>query len=93
MDERDRSARLMLSLAESIGVADGRYGGDAKTDATAGKTIRSDARRKTDADAHSTGDLDYIRQGIGQARRGWLAAGDVVDTRSWADLKKLLVRN
>lgn len=32
-------------------------------------------------DAHSTGQLDYMRFGIGQARRGWLEARDVLNTR------------
>jgi DNA polymerase (family 10) len=43
-------------------------------------------------DAHSTGDLDFMRYGLGQARRGWLEARDVINTRKWADLKKLLRR-
>jgi DNA polymerase (family 10) len=43
-------------------------------------------------DAHSTGDLGLMRFGIGQARRGWLEAGDVLNTRSWAEMEKLLKR-
>jgi DNA polymerase (family 10) len=43
-------------------------------------------------DAHSTDNLDYMRLGIGQARRGWLEADDVLNTRSWKDLKALLKR-
>lgn len=43
-------------------------------------------------DAHSTTDLDYMRFGIGQARRGWLEPDDVVNTRSLQKLKKLLKR-
>jgi len=43
-------------------------------------------------DAHSTSGLDYIRYGIDQARRGWLEPGDVINTRKWGDLKKLLKR-
>ncbi len=43
-------------------------------------------------DAHTTGTLDYMRFGIDQARRGWLEPGDVLNTRSWAALKKLLAR-
>lgn len=38
-------------------------------------------------DAHSTDGLDFIRFGIGQARRGWLEAEDVLNT---ADLDSLL---
>jgi DNA polymerase (family 10) len=34
-----------------------------------------------------------MRIGIGQARRGWLEAKDVLNTRSWKELKKLLERN
>ncbi len=41
-------------------------------------------------DAHTTSDLDFMRFGIGQARRGWLEADDVLNTRSWNDLKKLI---
>jgi DNA polymerase (family 10) len=44
-------------------------------------------------DAHSTGDLDLMRFGIGQARRGWLEAKDVINTRPLAELRKLLKRN
>jgi DNA polymerase (family 10) len=44
-------------------------------------------------DAHSTGNLAYMRLGVGQARRGWLEAGDVLNTRPWKQLKKLLERD
>lgn len=43
-------------------------------------------------DAHSTGSLGNMRYGIDQARRGWLSAADVVNTRNWANLSKLLKR-
>lgn len=39
-------------------------------------------------DAHRTTDLDLMRFGIGQARRGWLEPVDVLNTESWKDLKK-----
>jgi len=41
-------------------------------------------------DAHSVNELDFMRFGVYQARRGWLEPGDVVNTRSWKDLQKLL---
>ena len=44
-------------------------------------------------DAHSVDNLDYMRLGILQARRGWLQPDDVLNTRSWGDLKKLLKRS
>jgi len=40
-------------------------------------------------DAHSTATLDYMRFGIDQARRGWLEAKDVVNTRGMGELRKL----
>ena len=43
-------------------------------------------------DAHSINDLDFMRFGIGQARRGWLEAADVLNTRPWPELKKVLKR-
>ena len=43
-------------------------------------------------DAHSTGQLDLMEMGLGQARRGWLRAQDVLNTQSLAGLKKVLKR-
>jgi len=43
-------------------------------------------------DAHSTDDLDLMRFGIGQARRGWIEPSDVINTRSLPELRKLLKR-
>ena len=43
-------------------------------------------------DAHSTDAYEYIRFGIDQARRGWLTAGDVLNTRPLADLRQMLRR-
>lgn len=44
-------------------------------------------------DAHNTAQFDYMRFGIGQARRGWLEARDVLNTRGLVELKKLLRRD
>lgn len=43
-------------------------------------------------DAHSPANLAYMRYGVDQARRGWLTASDVLNTRSWEDLAPLLER-
>ncbi len=43
-------------------------------------------------DAHSTAELDFMRFGIGQARRGWLEPADVLNTQTWPQLRKLLQR-
>ena len=44
------------------------------------------------SDAHSTHDFAHLRYGIGQARRGWLGPGDVLNARGLRELKPLLVR-
>lgn len=51
-----------------------------------------DLKLAISTDAHSTSDLDFMRFGVNQARRGWLEAGDVLNTHSWKQLKKLLKR-
>ncbi|WP_217693508.1 hypothetical protein [Rhodovulum sp. ES.010] len=43
-------------------------------------------------DAHCTGGLAHMRYGVDKARRGWLTADHVVNTRGWADLSKMLRR-
>jgi DNA polymerase (family 10) len=43
-------------------------------------------------DAHSVSGLDCMRFGIDQARRGWLEAEDVINTRPLAELRRLLRR-
>jgi DNA polymerase (family X) len=43
-------------------------------------------------DAHSVAELEYMRFGLDQARRGWLEADDVLNTRTWGQLKKLFKR-
>lgn len=45
-----------------------------------------------DSDAHSREDLANLRFGIGQARRGWLSAPDVLNTRSLPELRTLLAQ-
>ena len=39
-----------------------------------------------DSDAHDIRELDYVRWGISQARRAWITADAVLNTRSRADL-------
>jgi len=43
-------------------------------------------------DAHRSTDLDFMRFGVGQARRGWLEPADVLNTRRLKELKTLLRR-
>lgn len=44
-------------------------------------------------DAHSTSQFDFMRYGIGQARRGWIEKKNVINTRNIDELKKLIKRN
>lgn len=44
-------------------------------------------------DAHKILDLTAMRFGIDQARRGWLEPEDILNTRSWAEMKALLQRS
>jgi DNA polymerase (family 10) len=41
-------------------------------------------------DAHSTRELEYYQYGVNVARRGWLEAGDVFNSRSLKDVLKAL---
>ncbi len=43
-----------------------------------------------DSDAHSTAHLAYLRYGIGQAQRGWLTAGHVINTWPLPKLREFL---
>ena len=43
-------------------------------------------------DAHAAAELDLMRFGVDQARRGWLEPGDIINTQPLAELKKLIKR-
>ena len=45
-----------------------------------------------DSDAHSVRNLELLRYGIATARRAWLTAEQVANTRSWDELKRLRKR-
>jgi DNA polymerase (family 10) len=40
-------------------------------------------------DAHSVGALGFAELGVAQARRAWLTKEQILNTRSWRDVKKL----
>ena len=42
------------------------------------------------SDAHSRENLRHMEFGVATARRGWLAADDIVNTRSLEDLRRVL---
>jgi len=43
-------------------------------------------------DAHNLADLDFMGFGVDQAKRGWLEAKDVLNTRKWGQIRKMLQR-
>ena len=43
-------------------------------------------------DAHRTTDLEFMRFGVGQARRGWLEPTDIINTQPLNKLKRLFQR-
>jgi len=44
------------------------------------------------ADAHSTDGLDVLHYGVDQARRGWLEADDVLNTKPWDEIAPVFDR-
>ncbi|HEX5130902.1 MAG TPA: DNA polymerase/3'-5' exonuclease PolX [Candidatus Krumholzibacteria bacterium] len=43
-------------------------------------------------DAHHTSEIEYVRFGVGVARKGWLTRDDVLNTRTLAAARKLIER-
>jgi DNA polymerase (family X) len=60
------------------------------TDTLARAAVQAGVRIVVSTDAHRLHELDNLELGVAQARRGWLTAEQVVNTRSWADVKKLM---
>ncbi|MEK7125247.1 MAG: DNA polymerase/3'-5' exonuclease PolX [Patescibacteria group bacterium] len=54
------------------------------------KAVDAGVRLSIDSDAHATSHFQFLRYGIGQARRGWATKSDVVNTRSVKEMLKLL---
>jgi DNA polymerase (family 10) len=54
------------------------------------RALNLGARFTISSDAHSAKELDYMQFGVGSARRGWLTAADVLNTRPLDDLRALL---
>jgi DNA polymerase (family 10) len=41
-------------------------------------------------DAHQLAALQHMEMGVAQARRAWLTKGQVLNTRTWPQIEKLL---
>jgi DNA polymerase (family 10) len=50
------------------------------------RAVADGCRLSIDSDAHRTGELEYVRWGISQARRAWVTPDDVLNTRSREDV-------
>ncbi|HEY6835567.1 MAG TPA: DNA polymerase/3'-5' exonuclease PolX [Gaiellaceae bacterium] len=50
----------------------------------------ADVKIVVSSDAHQLKALDYVDFGIAQARRAWLTADQIANTRTWAQLQKLM---
>jgi DNA polymerase (family 10) len=62
-------------------------------DITARAAAAAGIRIVIDTDAHRTKGFSVSRYGIATARRAWLTADDVINTRPWAEVSKLRPRN
>jgi DNA polymerase (family X) len=43
-------------------------------------------------DSHEVAALDHMPLGVAQARRAWLTKGEVLNTRTWPQIARLLNR-
>jgi DNA polymerase (family 10) len=59
------------------------------SDVNARAAVRAGVTLLIDSDAHRTRTLRNMRWGVATARRAWLSAADVANTRSWAEFQRL----
>jgi len=58
------------------------------SDVHARAAMRAGVQVLIDSDAHRTDTLANMRWGVATARRAWLTAGDVANTRTWPELQR-----
>ncbi|HZC32666.1 MAG TPA: DNA polymerase/3'-5' exonuclease PolX [Candidatus Bathyarchaeia archaeon] len=88
-DDLDLDWETIYSEAARTGTALEVNGSPHRLDLSAERARRAVAAGcvlTIDSDAHNTGELDDVRWGVSQARRGWVTAANVLNTRSRADL-------
>jgi DNA polymerase (family 10) len=88
-DDLDLDWETVYSEAARTGTALEVNGSPHRLDLSAERARRAVAAGcvlTIDSDAHNTGELDDVRWGVSQARRGWVTVADVLNTRSRADL-------
>jgi DNA polymerase (family 10) len=54
------------------------------------KVVAAGVKLSIDSDSHSINHLKYTEFGIAQARRGWAEKKDIINTRGWEEMLKLL---
>lgn len=54
------------------------------------KAVSAGVKLTIDTDAHSKTSFHYLKFGIAQARRGWAKKSDIINTRLWPEMLKLL---
>ncbi|MDO8676376.1 MAG: DNA polymerase/3'-5' exonuclease PolX [Candidatus Azambacteria bacterium] len=54
------------------------------------KAVEAGVKLAIDTDAHSKNSFHYLEYGIAQARRGWAKSSDIINTRPWKEMLKLL---
>jgi DNA polymerase (family 10) len=52
--------------------------------------VQAGVKISIDTDAHDVAHFQWLRWGIGTARRGWAKKSDVINTRPWRQMLKLL---
>ena len=52
--------------------------------------LKVGARFTISSDAHNTSELEFMQFGVSSARRGWLTAADVLNTRPLEELRAVL---
>ena len=62
-------------------------------DVYARAAVKAGVKIVIDSDAHGVDTLANMRFGLATARRGWLTAADVANTRSWENLRALSPRD
>ena len=63
------------------------------TDNHARAAVEAGVRLVVSTDAHRVHELDNLELGVAQARRGWVTADQIVNTRTWAQVKKLMKKS
>jgi DNA polymerase (family 10) len=85
-----RVEEVLDALAASRGAVE--VNGDPKRLAREPRWLRAARARSIpvvlSVDAHSVRDLGYLRWSVGQARRGWVRRGDVLNTRPLEEFRR-----